>query len=441
MPYISPLRFLHLDTDATLDKASLNLAKKKILAEMELSTQGTIELGGQTMTKNDVLRWFDHFGKTKDWAYHQAIAQDKCLLNFLEKSELYAPYTFLNQAIYSDEAFIEFVSPYFSESYIKNSIEYLRIGESKFLRNVLDARPLLLTDYDMYEVWQAIELFIDNEVQGIEDTIKEVESSNNAKTTFDVAPLHDRKFITCLNLLPEYFFAVRDRYARALYDLAAVQWNKGGYLCAIALVKDATLLNLYAETETMLKERLTWFANQQQKMSASSSSSSSDSDSSWSGVGKLVFYILIVVLNIIGRLGKGCGDSSLSYNSAYSPEYNNQYDYNNSPAEDNVSDIWADAYLKNPQEDFDAFLKNKNKLNDQFAVHKIAKYQGTLYTKCSMGRLSSKSQALAQRISNNLHKLRAATTKDQKYLKAMTNWFMLEVNTKGCAILNDFPLD
>jgi hypothetical protein len=447
MSYISPLRFLNLDPNTTLDKASLNLAKKKILAEMELSTQGTIELGGQTMTKNDVLQWFDSLGKTKDWTFHQAIAQDKALLDFLEKSELYAPYTFLNQAIYSDEAFIEFVSPYFSENYKENCIEYLRIGEPTFLSNVLGISPLLMTEYDKYEVWQALEIFIDHEIEGIEDIEKEIETTNIAKTTFDLAPLHDKNFIACMNVLPDYFFAVRDRYARALYNLSAVQWNAKGQLSATALVKDSVLLNVYAETQTMLQERLTWFASQQQKQTASTSS---DSDSSWSGVGKLIFYILIVVFNI-GRLGRGCGESSPSYN-RYTPtfEYNprtGQYDYSTTtaPSEttspDKSSVTWANAYLKKPQEDFDAFLKNKNKLNDEIAVHKIAKYQGTLYTKSPMGRLSSKNQALAKRISSNLQKLRAATTKDQKYLNALTTWFMFEVNTKGTTNLEDFPMD
>ncbi len=442
MDYISPLHSLNLDANTTLDKASLNLAKKKILAEMELSTQGTIELGGQTMTKHDVLQWFDGLAKMQNWSYHQAIALDKALLNFLEKSKLNTPYTFLNQAIYSDEAFVAFVSPYFLEKYKENLIKYLQIGDAKLLKNVLNVHPLLLTDYDRYDVWQAVELFIDNKIENINHATQEVEDNRKAKATFDVAALHHSAFIACLNALPEHFFSIRDCYARALYNLSAVQWNNGSKPSATTLVKDATLLQVFAETQEMLKERLAWFANQQK----GTTSSSSDSDTSWSGVGKLVFYLFIVVLNI-GRFSNGCDKSYASYNQ-YTPRIERDVfvkaDDASAPPEayhepSTESKIWAEAYLKNPQEEFNAFLQDKNKLRNQIVVHKIVKYQGTLYMRSPMGRLSSKNQALAQRIYNNLYELRAATSQDGKYLKAMMAWFLLEVNTKGCAKLENFP--
>ncbi|MEY4904292.1 MAG: hypothetical protein RLZZ292_2107, partial [Bacteroidota bacterium] len=53
MTYTSPFRLLDLGAGATLDKSVLNLAKKKILAELDLSSSQTIVLAGQEMTKND----------------------------------------------------------------------------------------------------------------------------------------------------------------------------------------------------------------------------------------------------------------------------------------------------------------------------------------------------------------------------------------------------
>jgi hypothetical protein len=72
--YISPIRHLEIDTsqvDASgnLPKSVLNLTKKRLLAEIDLSPTQTIWIGQTEMTKNDVLKWFEQLINRVSWVF------------------------------------------------------------------------------------------------------------------------------------------------------------------------------------------------------------------------------------------------------------------------------------------------------------------------------------------------------------------------------------
>ncbi len=313
MTYISPFHLLGLGTDAALDKSTLNLAKKKILAELELSSSQTIVLAEQEMTKNDVLQFFDVLGKTKNLEYHQAIAQDSALLSFLEKGTIEEYASFLQQAIYNDSDFIEFVSPYFSEKYSAAIIKALRESNNKHLRQYLSLNPILLSPSDKYDTWGQVESFLTGEIKEIDTTTEQVETIG-VKIREEIMHFYDYQFLACLNHLPEDFASTRDRYARALYSLATVQWNNNAHQNAAEIVKEAMLLNTYPETKTILKDRTAWFKEQLNGLNSSTSQTEEGSDVG--GALKIFFYILIFVFNL-ARIGKSC-NTSPKHSSFYS---------------------------------------------------------------------------------------------------------------------------
>src|SRR5690242_16818532 len=83
MGYYSPFHFLPADIDMeNPDQATLQRAKKKLLAELEIDENA---LGG--MTKDQMLKWFDSLNPL-ELKYHHFIYHHKPLLNFLEQGSL-----------------------------------------------------------------------------------------------------------------------------------------------------------------------------------------------------------------------------------------------------------------------------------------------------------------------------------------------------------------
>ena len=73
MRYVSPFQELGIEIDGNLDKENLNLAKKRLLAELDLSDSSTILRGSVEMTKNDIITQFDKLASVKNWDFHRLI--------------------------------------------------------------------------------------------------------------------------------------------------------------------------------------------------------------------------------------------------------------------------------------------------------------------------------------------------------------------------------
>ncbi|MDZ7880230.1 MAG: hypothetical protein U5L45_21315 [Saprospiraceae bacterium] len=84
MHYISPFRSLGISDFDAIDKNTLNLAKKKLLAEIDLSPTNTIIREGQELSKDTIIKTFDKLTQVNNWETHRAIAKDLPLLAFLE---------------------------------------------------------------------------------------------------------------------------------------------------------------------------------------------------------------------------------------------------------------------------------------------------------------------------------------------------------------------
>jgi hypothetical protein len=161
MQYISPFEELGIEIDGNLDKNDLNLAKKRLLAELDLSASPTILRGSVEMTKNDIINQFDKLAGVKNWDFHRLVAVDKALLGFIKNKEWDEQKQLLKEPKYDSAAFIEFISPYFSESYKSLIIKHLSGRSPKNLSAVLDITPRLLTDSDHDEAWFSVEMFLD----------------------------------------------------------------------------------------------------------------------------------------------------------------------------------------------------------------------------------------------------------------------------------------
>ena len=309
MRYVSPFEELGIEIDGNLNKEDLNLAKKRLLAELDLSDAPTILRGSVEMTKNDIITQFDKLGSVKNWDFHRLIAADKALLGFVQHKDWNEQKQLLKEPKYDDAAFIDFVSPYFSESYKYLIIKHLAARSIKNLTAILDITPRLLTDNDHDDVWFSVESFL----EGWKDNLNEIaENVRNGQhyTDKELIPYQAKQFIQCLNLLPDDFTWFRDDYATSLFNLSAYSWNKEKHYRAIDIVKNARLLEISDETEVMLDERIAWFEEQIGRTSNVTSSES------WSGA--TIFRVLLFVIFVLVKVAT-CGHSTSSTSSTFTP--------------------------------------------------------------------------------------------------------------------------
>jgi hypothetical protein len=288
MRYISPFQELGIELDGTIEKSDLNLAKKRLLAELELSSKPTILRGSMEMSKDDIIKQFDKLNSIKNWDFHRLVLADTALLNFVQKKEWNAKNQLLKEPKYDTEAFVEFISPYFSESYKLLIIKNLTNSNVLNLNAVLNITPRLMTEEDRDNVWFSVESFLN----GWKDTLDEIaENVDNGKEFSDkeILSYHSKSFMQCLNALPEAFIWFRDSYATSLFNLSANSWNKKKHYRAMDLVKNAQFLDISADTRAMLNERVEWFDAEMREVNAP------DTSFGWAEGRVILFFILIFI--------------------------------------------------------------------------------------------------------------------------------------------------
>ncbi len=323
MRYISPIRHLEIDTnqvDATgnLPKSVLNLAKKRLLAEIDLSPTQTVWVGQTEMTKNDVLKWFETLTQSGELGFHAMIARDSVLLEFLEKQRLEAGAFFHGDLMENeDDNFISFVSPYYKTSFNKVLVEALEKQQAPLIDTLLHYNPILMTGLDEDSTWLKIHHYVKDKLERFENIVLEIKNKKNY-TTNELKQYYDTNMLLSLNHLPDSFQKLRDDYGIALINLSGFSWNSGKYDFAQEVILIAQTLECSPRETRMMQERIKWY---EANLPASAQSSGGCAD-----VGKNLLSILftfVLIVNFIRLLGT-CSSSKYSHSSSSLPTYKYQ---------------------------------------------------------------------------------------------------------------------
>ncbi len=120
MNFVNPFELLDV---AETDAVSIKKAKKRKLAEFDLSDDGIIEVGNQKVTKSDFIRAIDELDNNDKAEFYLFVKNNPRLNAFLTNGDISFFTNFRQESIYSDVNFINFVSPYFAEQYNKVLLE------------------------------------------------------------------------------------------------------------------------------------------------------------------------------------------------------------------------------------------------------------------------------------------------------------------------------
>ncbi|MFK7948492.1 MAG: hypothetical protein AB8G11_12950 [Saprospiraceae bacterium] len=230
MNYLSPFHILPkgFENKAVLDKKTLKQARKILLAEFELQGQTTIFINEQEYDKDAILKFFDELEKDANLEFHVIIFQNKSLLRFLEKGQIEdyeSAAKYVSSKNYpSVEKFQQFVAPYFVTNYNNLLYNSLRANNKNDLFVLIDTSFPFSTEHES-TAYQASYRWCHQQLRQAEKIEKDLEDGQFVSSK-QVYELIDPSFIYNFNLLPNYFYDIRDKYAFKLYELIVLLNNK-----------------------------------------------------------------------------------------------------------------------------------------------------------------------------------------------------------------------
>jgi len=210
MQYLSPFHYLTNDlrADILIDAGKIKLARKKLLAEVELSDTQSIFINKKELAKFDIIVLFDSLADPQTYNIHKAIFNDKILLDFLENTTIPVLHDFTKDEQINTPEAIAFISPYYLQIILTLVSTAIITGNATFFTSFF-AQHHLLTNEDNFKVHEQIE----KKVKAIENKLLLLEKKLVQKvriTNKDIAALEIAKSIAVVNTLPADFNALKD---------------------------------------------------------------------------------------------------------------------------------------------------------------------------------------------------------------------------------------
>lgn len=226
MNFINPFELLDV---SEADASAIKKAKRRKLAEFDLSDDGMIEIGNKKVTKSDFLRVADELDNSGKAEFYLFIKENRLLNSLLTNGDV--AYFFQNQrqeSIYNDADFINFISPYFAEQYNKVLLEAFQSDNLLLLKRIV-ANPFLVNAKDTDKAYRGLSQLlknIENELHEIRIEIDNEESYYDEDTVEEIdTDLREKANNDALNLLPNYFQSQRNEIAQKIRNISVAVFN------------------------------------------------------------------------------------------------------------------------------------------------------------------------------------------------------------------------
>lgn len=225
MNYINPFDLLNIQSEnlSDIDSSTIRRAKKKLLADIELSDNDTIDHNGIELTKSDCIRAVDDLDHKDKNEFHYFIFKNPDLNSFLSSGDLRFFKTYKSESIYKLSEFLDFISPFFTFQYDKQlSLNYKKRDIDK-VKLLLSIKPITneaskeLCFKGTYTTIKEIE----NEIITINKNITDKKSKFIDDNFNGLADLISKNVdVELLNILPIYFQSLRNSLAQTIRNLA-----------------------------------------------------------------------------------------------------------------------------------------------------------------------------------------------------------------------------
>jgi hypothetical protein len=219
MRYIAPSTLLGKSLPRYPDTKAIQLERKKLFAELELS-------GGESigLSKNDIIAYFEELQQEGVPGYHQDIEDDPTLRSFLETATLERGARF---GAHASPDFIRWVSPYFLSAFKTFADAGFRQEDLGGWETLLGNR-WLMTEGDAGEAWLFVVKVVNNDIAYMEHyRARDGKSAEEAQLLENVSPLIDFAHTRLILALPaDRLGNLRDEYAFKMMQVCILIFNR-----------------------------------------------------------------------------------------------------------------------------------------------------------------------------------------------------------------------
>jgi hypothetical protein len=297
MQYRSPIPVLHY-AGAPQEQPDVNnllRIQKRLLIELDHGGTGSLQVGTQSLTKDDILTLIEDLKQQQSYLFHQWIYDNPRLLTLLEKgtAPTAGPLYDRNLSYRAEfRQFKIFISPYLVQPIGKG------INQAFLKRDFSTARSFLLARHLLEST------FFDDTFGKLGHSLKSLaeELKRTERKEIPFVPDHygfvDGTFVDFLNDLPEALSQYREMLAIALINLSVEIQRTHADFCQ-RIYSYLQGLNCSPETKRIIMQNRSIFNRHHEKQETTSSSSSSRSGC---GAGIGITFFIITLLRVLINL-------------------------------------------------------------------------------------------------------------------------------------------
>jgi hypothetical protein len=321
MQYISPFVLLGIDLEEINrkpDSINVSFLRKKMLAEFELNNSVTIKTPAGELSKNDVLVVMDQLQNPQVLKFHLEIARDPILLNFLQYNGLEGD--FLNNPVYSQKEFLDFITPYFAHSYCSLIINILE-NEGESNPHIYKI-PVLITPGEESKWLSPVRRKLFDLVSTIEGWAPKVKPATRVKVSPNVQRVYGFNVLRMLNLLQSNFFEHQvEAYVKASFTVVenCINDKNNGFRneeLVSFILKRLQSLNLSPENAKLVEHYQKFVKGKVEVLVAEKEEKS--------GFFRGIWVILVIVFAIV-RIASTCDSTNSTSNSNFHEKYKYAY--------------------------------------------------------------------------------------------------------------------
>ncbi len=225
MTFTNPFELLELDSD---DKEAIKKAKRRKLAEFELSDDGTIEVGTQKVIKSDFIRVTDELDNPDKVEFYLFVKGNPRLNAFLTMGDTSFFTNYRQESIFSDADFINFISPYFAEQYNKVLLQAFNEDNLPLLKKIV-ANPPLVNGLHLDKSYRGLSQLLKSIEEGLHEIRTEIDNEESYYDEDTVGELEvdlrEKANNDAINILPSYFQSQRNEIAQKVRNISVAVFN------------------------------------------------------------------------------------------------------------------------------------------------------------------------------------------------------------------------
>ncbi|MEI6707991.1 MAG: hypothetical protein WCK96_12755 [Methylococcales bacterium] len=215
MNFINPFDLLEVETT---DNDAIKKAKRRKLADIELN-DGFLEIGNQKISRSEFIKLVDELDDNKTKNMYFFIKKNIHLNELLLNNDVKFFYLYQPHKAYQNQDFINFVSPYFAESFSQLLLKAFKTGNNAIVDKLFSV-PLLVNQEYTDKLYKNLSRLLNEQIDELRDISpndKNINSiENNCKSVAN---------IELLNSLPDFFQKQRNDIAMELRNIAIRVYN------------------------------------------------------------------------------------------------------------------------------------------------------------------------------------------------------------------------